>query len=289
VNFGAFGGGLVDPVFVIYGSSPLYYWNCFFSNFSFNFGNSRGGLFYFNYTSAVFISESVFENLNTSSSYSIIFYSNSSSSGFILTLNDSIVRNVRNTNDSENVGIIWRSRGMSFTSVNASFVNITGVNSSGTLYIDSQTGQTFILKKASFVNITCGGKGGAIFNNDTKNFPLESCAFETCNASDGGAIFINSSGVFIYINCAFYDNNATTESGGRDIGHSSETTINYSNGNYFIETCSNSESPRIVLPDGAFADELLFGIIIYYYYQYYYYNYYFIIIMFFFFFFLIIY
>jgi hypothetical protein len=207
-----------------------------------------------------------FDNITDQNQYSCIICT---SSDYIaettLNFNNTIVKNIKNNNTSLRYSGLFYLRNINLTGGNNTYINISSTNGDGYVggvyYVDNQVFTDINLTSCTFTNITNAGNGGGIYINSTKNFTLISCIFEKCNSSNGrgGAIYINSTGIFTYLSCRFYDNYGWE--GGVDIDHTENIYSFYSSAN-FINTCSNSSSPRTLFPNNQNLDNFFLGIYI---------------------------
>jgi hypothetical protein len=260
VNFTSFGGTIQGTLFYVFGSIRVYYENCIFSHFDFNFTGSYRGMFVIRYTSRQIFINCTFYDINCTNNYPILFYGEGTYS-FTLNISGTTFKNIIHNGNSTSLGSFCRVPGLKLTAINNTFISCSSPNGfkGGVFYLDNNSNITFNLTQCTFTNIENGGDGGVIYTNCPTNYTITSCIFENCSSSGGkgGAIYINNTGIFTYIQCRFLNNSGN--SGGNDIDHSTDLSTSYSSYN-FVRTCSLSESPRVYFSGGGNVDNLLLGL-----------------------------
>jgi hypothetical protein len=260
LNITHVGGSIFTPLIYITRNLSTYFIHCIFKDFDLNFNSSLSGLFYIGGNASITINTCDFINFQCKGDYSIV---NIQSTVYVYhcNINNTQFLNITHTGSSRDISILWNGLGFQFVGINNSFLNISGLNGfdGGVFYIDDSFGTMFNLSQCRFQSISIKGNGGAIFTNSVENFTFNSCVFENCISGDGkgGAIYINNTGIISYIDCQFSFN--VGMDGANDIDHRLNLSMEYSASN-FVGTCSGSDFPRVLFPNGGNLDLYLVGV-----------------------------
>jgi hypothetical protein len=267
-----------EPTITLYGrlfyvTTPalLYLEDCKFNTLKLEDSGSLNtqGLFFMN-DANILIRNSVFNDINYTTSYIGLFGRSSDTPERVLVVSDSSFEGLRLSPGGAAAGSSGRSGGVfhvggsnSLALRNVTLEKITlSSYQHGVIYLSGTSSSVEILN-SKFIDINGVNNGGGIYvdSGGSRGVMVKWCIFERCkvdktNGKSGGAIYIDGLALVSYDNTRFLENEGAN---GNDIGHGSDALRDAYIRDHFIHTCSSSQSSRIGFPTANNLDNLLSG------------------------------